>query len=172
MALTDLKVCTAKPRDKAYKLADDKGLYLLINPNGSKYWRFKFRYYGKEKALAIGVYDDVTLAQAREKRDEARKMLANDIDPGIAKQNNKRAKQIAAENSFEAMAREWHAKFTPKWKKDHAQRILIRFEKDVFPWLGRRPIAELTAPEVLSVLRRIESRGAVETAHVILKLGL
>lgn len=146
MALTDLKVRTAKPREKAYKLADEKGLYLLVNPNGSKYWRLKYRFYGKEKALDIGVYSDVTLAQAREKRDEARKLLGNDIDPGIAKQNNKRTKQIATENSFETIAREWHTKFTPQWTEDHGKRILIRFEKDIFPWLGRRPIAELTAP--------------------------
>ncbi|MFA6058600.1 MAG: integrase arm-type DNA-binding domain-containing protein [Taibaiella sp.] len=165
MILTDTKIRTIKARDKAYKLTDGKGLFLLISPTGSKYWRFKYRFAGKEKLIALGVYPEVSLAQARAKRDEARKLLANDTDPGLLKQLNKRARKTASENSFEAVAREWYAKFSIQWTPNHGQRILIRLEKDIFPWLGSRPINEITAQELLSALRRIENRGAIETAH-------
>jgi len=165
MPLTDVKVRTAKPKDKPYKLADEKGLHLLITPTGARYWRFKYRFGGKEKKLALGVYPDVTLAAAREKRDEARKLLANDTDPGVAKQVAKRSKKLATANSFEAIAREWFVKFSHKWTPSHGERILIRLENDIFPWLGNRPINEITAPELLSAVRRIENRGAIETAH-------
>lgn len=165
MALTDVKIRNTKPKEKPFKVPDEKGLHLLVKPNGSKYWRFKYRYFGKEKQLAIGVYPEVTLAQARTKRDEARKLLADDIDPGALKQSHKRAKQLALENSFEAIAREWHTKFTPKWTKDHGERILIGLEKDIFPVIGKKPITEIMPPEILNAGRRIESRGAIETAH-------
>lgn len=165
MALTDTKIKTAKPREKAYKLADERGLFLLINPNGSKYWRFKYRFGGKEKLLAIGVYPDVSLAEARERRDAARKMLSNDVDPGLNKQLSKRAAKYATENSFQAVAIEWYAKFSPKWVPGYSSKIIGRLEKNIFPWLGKRPINEIKAPELLSVLRRVESRGAIETAH-------
>ncbi len=165
MPLTDIKIRAAKPRDKAYKLADGKGLYLLVMPTGAKYWRLKYRFATKEKTLSIGVYPEATLAFSRNKCDEARKLLLNDIDPGAVKQVNKRAQQLAGENSFENVAREWHVKFSPKWTPAHGERILIRLEKDVFRWLGTRPISEITAPDVLAVLRRVENRGAVETAH-------
>ncbi len=165
MALTDVKVRNAKPKDKAYKIADEKGLFLAVLPNGSKYWRFKYRFAGKEKLLALGVYNEVSLAAAREKRDEARKLLANNTDPGLVKQINKRSKILAAENSFEAISREWYAKFSTTWTADHGERIFRRLERDIFPWLGSRPINEIKAPELLAVLRRIENRGAIETAH-------
>lgn len=170
MALTAVQVKTAKPREKAYKLADERGLYLLVNPNGSKLWKLKYRFAGIEKKLSLGAYDDVTLADARDKREEAKKQLANNIDPGVLKNSIKRSKKLAAENSFEAIAREWHAKFTPKWTKEHGERILIRLEQNIFPWIGRRPIMEVTTPELLSALRRVESRGAIETAHRILQI--
>ncbi len=170
MALTDVKIKNAKPKEKPYKLADEKGLYLLINPNGSKLWKCKYRFLNKEKKLSFGAYPDVTLAQSREKRDEARKQLADDIDPGILKNSIKRSKQLAAGNSFEAIAREWHAKFTPRWTLEHSKRTLIRLEQNIFPWVGKRPIIEVTAPEILSALRRIESRGAIETAHRVHQL--
>lgn len=165
MSLTDTKVRSAKPREKNYKITDEKGLFLLVSPNNSKYWRFKYRFNGKEKLLALGVYPDVSLADARAKRDEARKQLANDIDPSLTKQINKRAKKLAAENSFEAITREWYVKFSTTWTPNHGEKIYRRLERDIFPWMGRRPITEITAPELLAVLRRIENRGAIETAH-------
>ncbi|MCS5710442.1 phage integrase central domain-containing protein [Candidatus Berkiella aquae] len=165
MALSDTKVRSLKPREKAYKVADEKGLYLQITPTNAKYWRFKFRFAGKEKKLALGVYPDVSLADARNKRDEARKLLANDVDPSFHKKEKKRSLKLLAENSFESVALEWHIKFSNKWTPDHADRILQRLKKDVFPWIGNRPISGINAPELLSVLRRIEDRGAIETAH-------
>jgi integrase len=165
MHLTDTKLRNVKPRDKAYKLADEKGLFLLIMPNGAKYWRFKYRFAGKEKLLAIGVYPDVSLAEARNKRDEARKLLASDTDPSVVKQMGKMTAKLSAENSFEAIAREWFSKHSVKWVESHRDDIIRRLERDVFPWMGKKPIADITPPELLSVLRRIESRGVIETAH-------
>lgn len=165
MALTDTKIRKIKPQEKAYKLADEKGLFLLVKPNGSKYWRFKYRFIGKEKLLSIGVYPDVTLADARNKRDQARRLLADDTDPGLVKQVAKRTRKLSAENSFEAIAREWFAKHSSKWVPSHAEKIIRRFERDIFPWIGNRPIREITAPDLLTALRRIENRGAIDTAH-------
>lgn len=165
MALTDTAVRNAKPSEKPRKLTDGKGLFLLVHPNGGKYWRLKYRIDGKEKLLALGVYPDVSLAAAREGRDQARKLLANDIDPGAFRQAQKRATKAATEDSFEAVAREWYTKHSPNWSESHGSRIIRRLERDVFPWLGSRPIAAITAPELLDVLRRIEDRGALETAH-------
>lgn len=167
MALTAVQVKNAKPREKAYKMADERGLYLLVNPNGSKLWKLKYRFAGIEKKLSLGAVPEVSLAGARDVREEARKQLANNIDPGILKNSIKRSKKLAAENSFEAIAREWHAKFTSKWTKEHGERILIRLEQNIFPWIGKRPIKEVTAPEILSALLRVEKRGAIETAHRI-----
>lgn len=165
MALTVKEVINAKSKEKPYKLADERGLYLLINPNKSKLWKFKYRFAGVEKKLSFGSYPEVSLATAREQRETARKQLANNIDPGVLKNSIKRSNKLASENSFEAIAREWHAKFTVKWTKEYGERILITLEQNIFPWLGKRPIAEVTAPEILSALRRIENRGAIETAH-------
>jgi integrase len=163
MPLTDTAVRSAKPQAKTAKLFDSGGLYLEVNPAGGKWWRWKYRFGGKEKRLSLGVYPDVSLKAAREKRDAGRQQLAAGIDPGQARRAEKLA-QAGAE-SFEAVAREWHAKFSAGWVASHGDRILKRLEKDLFPWLGRRPIAEIKAPELLAVLRRIESRGAQETAH-------
>jgi integrase len=163
MPLTDTALRSAKPREKPFKLFDGGGLHLLVNPAGGKWWRWKYRFGGKAKLLSFGVYPDVSLKAARDKRDAARKQLAAGIDPGAARKAEKVA-QAGAE-SFEAIAREWHAKFAPGWVASHGDRILRRLEVDVFPWLGKRPIAELEAPDILAALRRIESRGAVETAH-------
>jgi integrase len=170
MALKVQDIKDAKPRAKPYKLKDERGLYLLVNPNGSKLWRLKYRFNGIEKKLSFGAFPEVSLAKARDKREDARKHLANEVDPGALKQSIKRASKEAAQNSLEAIAREWHVKFTPKWTLDHGKRILIRLEQNVFPWLGKRPIKEITAPDLLSVLRRVEARGAVETAHRILQV--
>lgn len=161
--LTDTAIRNTKPKDKPFKLSDENGLYLLINPNGSRWWRFRYRVTGKEKLLSFGVYPEVTLKEAREKRDNARKMLRDGIDPSMAKKAQKASDSGA--DTFETIAREWFEKFSSTWSLSHRERIIRRLERDVFPWLGKRPVKEITAPELLSVLRRIESRGAVETAH-------
>jgi integrase len=165
MPLTDIEVRHAKPREKPYKLSDERGMYLEVTPTGAKYWRMKFRHAGKEKRLALGVYPEVGLKDAREKRDAARKLLADGIDPAAAKKARKAAAVAEATSSFEAVAREWFAKFAPGWAPTHSDKIIRRLERDIFPWLGNRPIAEISAPDLLAVLRRIESRGAIETAH-------
>ena len=165
MKLSDAAARKAKPEAKAYKMADGGGMYLEVMPTGSKYWRLKYRFGGKEKRLAFGVYPDVSLAQARERRGDARKLLANDIDPGIVKQAQKASKLELAENSFEVIAREWFVRHAPNWKENHSSKIIARLEKDVFPWIGAQPIAEIAAPALLATMRRIEARGALETAH-------
>jgi integrase len=163
MPLTDTTIRSAKPQAKPFRLFDGGALYLLVNPAGGKWWRWKYRFGGKAKGLSFGVYPDVSLKSAREKRDTARHQLVAGVDPGAARKAEKRA-QAGAE-SFEAIAREWHSKFSPGWVASHGDRILRRLEKDLFPWLGKRPIAEIKPPELLTVLRRIESRGALETTH-------
>ncbi|WP_374479511.1 tyrosine-type recombinase/integrase [Zoogloea sp.] len=165
MPLTDTAIKSAKPTDKAQKLADEKGLFLLLHPNGSKYWRMKYRFEGREKGLAFGVYPDVSLKAARDRRDEARRLLAEGIDPGEHKKVHKNARADAMANSFETVAREWFTKMLPTWSPDHADKIIKRLERDVFPWIGGKPIADLNAPEVLTTIRRIEARGRLETAH-------
>lgn len=166
--LTDMLVRKAKPTEKPVKLVDGGGLFLLVETNGGKYWRLAYRFAGKQKTLSLGVYPDVSLADARARRDDARKLLANDTDPGAAKQAQKASKIEQATNSFEAIAREWFILHSPNWKENHSSKIIARLEKDVFPWIGVRVIAEIAAPELLSVARRIESRGALETAHRVL----
>ena len=163
MPLTDTSIRSIKAKGRAFKLFDSLGLYLEVSPAGGRWWRWKYRFGGKEKRISFGVYPDVSLKAAREKRDAARQQLAAGIDPGEARKAQKLA-QAGAE-SFEAIAREWHAKFSPGWVASHGDRILRRLEQDVFPWLGKRPIAEIKAPELLTMLRRIESRGALETTH-------
>ncbi len=142
-------------------------MYLEISPSGGKYWRLKYRFLGKEKRLALGVYPDVPLAAAREKREDARKKLAAGLDPGEAKKADKRAALLAATNSFEAVALGWMAELTPYVTAGSMAKTKARFEKDVFPWLGKRPVADIDAPEVLAVLKRIDSRGARFTAHKV-----
>jgi integrase len=165
MALTANKAKAEKPKDKPFKLSDGGGLYLLVQPNGSKYWRLDYRFAGKRKTLAVGVYPDVSLLDARDKRDKARKLLADGIDPGENKKAVKMAGENRAANSFEVVAREWHGKFSPGWAATHSSKIIRRLEENIFPWLGARPIAEITAPELLACIRRIEARGILETAH-------
>lgn len=166
MALTDTAIRNAKPEDKPRKLADEKGLFLLVHPNGSKYWRLKYRFGGREKLLALGVYPEITLADARQRRDDARKLLANGADPGETNKATKAAGADKAANSFEIVAREWwQTKKQPTLSEGHAARILRQFELDMFPWIGKKPVADLTAPDLLSAVRRIESRGALESAH-------
>ncbi|KXU89935.1 integrase [Paraburkholderia monticola] len=165
MALTDLMVRNVKPVDKQQKLFDERGLYLLVTPAGGKWWRLKYRFGGKEKSLSMGVYPDVGLKDARERRDAARKLLANGVDPGIERKVQKAAANERTANSFETVAREWYAKHAPGWAPSHSEKVIRRLERDVFPWIGTRPIADVKAPELLAVLRRIEDRGVLETAH-------
>ncbi|SDI04775.1 protein of unknown function [Nitrosomonas sp. Nm132] len=134
--LSAVAISKAKPKDKPYKLADEKGLFLLIHPNGGKYWRLKYRHDGKEKMLALGVYPDVSLADARERRDGARKLLANGIDPGIARKQGILSAREASINSFEAIAREWMVKHLADRAPSHKQTVIDRLEKNVFPWIG------------------------------------
>lgn len=165
MPLTDTAIKNAKPSDKTTRLFDGGGMYLEIAPTGGKWWRLKYRYGGKEKRLSLGVYPDVSLKDARQRRDDARKLLANDTDPGENRKAVKAAKSDRAANSFEVVAREWFSKNSANWTESHGSRIIRRLERDIFPWIGGRPIAEIKAQELLAVLRRIEERGAVETAH-------
>lgn len=153
---------TSKAKDKAYKLSDGGGLYLLVNTNGSRYWRLKYRVAGKEKLLALGVYPDVSLADARAKRDEAKRTLAAGGDPGEVKQTEKQAKILAVSNSFEALAIEWHEHKRPNWSLGYASDILEYLQKDVFPFIGKRAIAEIKAAEMLLVLRKMEQRGVLD----------
>ena len=166
--LSDTTIRNEKPRDKDYKLSDGFGLHLLITPTGGKLWRMQYRFNGKQKLLALGQYPAVSLADARKRRDEARQLLANGVDPGEFKKLQKTTKQALAENSFEVVAREWHLKHSGKWSAVHAKTLMDRLEKDAFPYLGPRPIAEITPPEFLATVRRIESRGALDTAHRVL----
>lgn len=163
--LSDVQVKNAKAKEKDYKLSDGHGLYLLVTATGGKLWRMKYNYGGKEKQLAFGAYPAVTLADARQRREDAKKLLANSVDPGKVKKAQKAAKNAAAENSFEIVAREWHGKFINTWSAVHASTIMDRLEKEVFPWLGENPVDEIKAPDLLKVLRRMESRGALDTAH-------
>ena len=165
MALTDTAIRNAKPGEKTVKMFDERGLYLEVSTSGGKWWRLKYRFDGKEKRLSLGVYPDVSLKDARERRDTARKLLADGTDPSENRKAQKSARADRAANSFEVVAREWFAKYSATWAKDHGNRIIRRLERDIFPWIGGRPVAEIAAPELLTVVRRIEDRGALETAH-------
>ncbi len=161
--LTPSAVVNAKPAAKPYKLADERGMYLLVKSDGARWWRFDYRRPGttKRNTLSLGTYPDVSLKKARERRDEARTLLADGIDPGAKRQ----AERVASAESFEAVAREWFEKFSARWVKGHADKIIRRLANDVFPWIGPTPIEKVTSPDLLRMLRRIEARGAVETAH-------
>lgn len=165
--LTDIKVRNVKPAGKDVKLFDGGGLYLLVTRSGGKLWQFKYRYDGKEKKLAFGSYPEVSLADARDKRESARKLVASGVDPGVVRKAQKAARISEVENSFEVVAREWHSRFLSTWTPGHAMTIMSRLERDVFPWLGSRPIVEIKATELLMALRKVEARGALETAHRI-----
>ena len=169
MPLSDLAIRNAKPKTKAYKITDGGGLFLWIQPNGGKWWRYRYRFAGKQKLLALGTYPDVSLAEARDRHAEARKTLSANIDPNEAKKEEKRTVLLNSENSFESVARDWHTTKSHNWEPRYAGFIIKRLEADVFPKLGSRPIKDITAPELLSVLRLIEKRGALEMAHRAMK---
>lgn len=164
MKLTDKECKAAKAKEKPYKLADGGGLYLLVKINGAKHWRFKYRFLNKEKLLAIGPYPLVSLAEAREAREAAKKLLLTGKDPMTNRQDTKRKAIRNAQNTFKAVALEWHEKQRDRWKPNHALNVERRLEFDIFPYIGTRPIAEIDAPELLDVLRRIEKRGSLYMA--------
>ncbi|MBU2642598.1 MAG: integrase arm-type DNA-binding domain-containing protein [Gammaproteobacteria bacterium] len=163
MPLSDQAAKKAKLADKPYKMADEKGLYLLVNAAG-KYWRMDYRHDGKRKTLALGVYPDVSLARAREKRDEARTLLADGTDPSEARKHRKHADMAASANSFEVVAREWHAGKSKKWAKVTADKAMIHLQAYVFPEIGHLPVASVKAAQVLAMLRKVESQGIAYTA--------
>lgn len=164
MNLTDTKCKNAQPADKAKKLSDGKGLYLEVMPNGSKYWRLKYRINGKEKRLALGVYPEVTLKVARDATDTARRKIAEGIDPSLEKQLKKVVNQKAAENTFKAVALEWHEIQSERWSEKYAYKIKQGLEKNIFPYIGKRLITEITPPELLTCLRETERRGSYDIA--------
>lgn len=171
MLLTVTAIRNAKPKAKPYKLGDGGGLYLEIAPSGGKWWRLKYRIGGKEKRLSLGVYPDVALPQARDRRDAARKLIADGKDPSAERQAEKRAAEGRAANSFEAVAREWYAKQAHTWVATHASDVLRRLESNLFPELGDTPIAEITSPVLLAAVRKIEHRGAHDLAHRVLQVA-
>ncbi len=165
MSLTDTAIRNSKPKDKPLRLADERGLYLLINPNGSRWWRFDYRFQGIRKTLSMGVYPDVPLKLARERREEARSLLAAGADPGAQRKAEKRANAEAGGNTFEALAREWMATRGKEWTASYASKTKSALERHVFPSVGAKPITEITAPDLLALLRAIETRGTVDMAH-------
>jgi integrase len=165
MPLTDIAVRNIKPdSSKTLRLKDDRGLYLEVSPAGGKWWRLRYWMAGKENRLSLGVYPEVSLKDARERRDEARRLLAHGINPSQARKGLQ-AEAQADQETFKYLAEEWFAKFKHTWTDNTAETIISRLRKDIFPYIGSRAIREITAPELLAVLRRIESRGAVETAR-------
>lgn len=165
MPLTDVAIRKAAPPEKPTKHFDGGGLFLLHNPNGSKWWRLKYRYGGKEKQLSLGVYPEVSLKEAREQRDEARKLLSKGVDPGETRRIAKTINAPDSTKSFRVIALEWHARQATRWSERHAIRIMQRLENDLFPLLGQRPVDEIKAPELLSVLQRKEGKGAYYSAR-------
>jgi integrase len=162
--LTDTKIRTIKPTGKPLKLFDGLGLFLFVTPTGGKLWRLKYRFGGTEKLLSLGTYPQISLADARKKRDQIADLILRSVDPSDTKKAQKMANSEETE-TFEIIAREWYEKFSPRWAVSHAKTIIQRFERFVFPWLGGKQIRTITAPDLLTILRRIEEKGALETAH-------
>jgi len=170
MMLTIAKIKNAKPKDRPYKLGDGRGMFMLVNPNDSRWWRYKYRFGGMEKLLALGTYPDVSLKEARNRLDEARKLLAEGKDPSAVRKAEKQANKLSVGNSFEMVAREFIEKQANRWSKTYAQGFRRRLELNVFPVLGNRPIGEIDAPELLGVLRIVEERGAYDLSHRLLQM--
>ena len=165
MPLTDVAIRNAKPREKAYKLTDGNGMFLHVQPTGSRYWRMKYSFAGKEKLLALGVYPEISLAEAREKRADARKQILDGRDPSLVKRKTKQLAVQNAASTLDTLAREWHKNRKDGWCKKYGDNVLKRLETDVFPKLGFLPAAEIGAADLLAMLRPIEERGATDTAH-------
>jgi integrase len=170
MALTDTAVRRAAAKKKSYKMFDTGGLFLLVMPNGGKWWRFKYRFNNKEKLLSLGTYPDISLKMARDRRDLERRKLVDKIDPALNRKAVKAAWIDSQANSFEVVAREWVDKQSSIWAPANIQKVKGNLELNIYPWLGSRPIADITPPELLAVLRRIEARGAIHTAHRTLQI--
>ncbi|EAA5751798.1 tyrosine-type recombinase/integrase [Salmonella enterica] len=162
MALTDIKVRTTKPSDKPFKLTDGQGMHLLINPNGSKYWRLQYRFGGKQKVLALGVYPMVSLGEARRKRDEAKKLVSDGIDPSEKKKADKIEHSEAL--TFEAVARDWHTACKRKWSDSHSERVLKSMEDGLFTAIGKRKISELNTRDLIAPIKAVEASGRLEVA--------
>jgi len=162
MPLNDMQIRRAKPEAKAYTLGDGQGLSLIIEPNGSKSWRFRYRFAGKPKMISLGVYPTITLADARSRRDDARKLVAEGKNPSEVRKEQKIALQTESESSFEKIATEWHQMKSAKWSKGYASDIMEAFQNDIFPYVGLRQVGEIKTLELLNVLRKIEKRGALE----------
>jgi integrase len=169
MPLSDVAIRKIKPTDRVQRVFDEKGMYLEVSPAGGKWWRLKYRFLGKEKRISLGTYPDTTLAAAREKRDAARRQLAAGIDPGEHRKETRQATVERASNSFEVIAREWVSKRSKVWGESHRTKTIAWLEKDLFPWIGGRPIGEITSKELLTTLKRVESRGAIDKAHRLLQ---
>lgn len=167
MLLSDIQIKRAKPQEKPYTLNDGAGLSLLVEVSGSKGWRFRYRFAGKPKLISFGIYGEVTLAEARRKRDEARSMLAKGINPSDARKAEKIALRFSHENNFEAVAREWHSSKLSTWSEGYAKEVLGCLVRDIFPYVGHRPVDQIEPLELLTVLHKIEKRGALEQASKI-----
>ena len=165
MKLTDTFLRGVKPSGSVKKYSDGEGLYLHVSPTGGRLWRMAYRFGGKQKTLSFGAYPEVPLSEARKFRLEAKGLLAKGIDPGEHKRAVKVAVRAEAENAFEVVAREWFNKRKASWAQSHATKVIARLEKDIFPIVGGKPIGSITASELLAALRRIEARGAIDTAH-------
>ena len=163
--LSEAKVRTAKPREKKYKIFDGGGLFLQVTPSGGKLWHFKYRFDNKEKKIALGAYPEISLADARRRREDARRQVAHGVDPGEVRKAQKIAGKNKEANSFEAVAREWHNRQSSIWVPAYADKMIKSLERSIFPWLGACPISEIKAPELLIALRRIEANGTLDTAH-------
>ena len=165
MALSNTAIINAKAEQKRYKLHDKDGLFLQVNPNGSKWWRLKYRFEGKEKSISLGVYPHISLSQARERKDAAKKLLAIGINPSENRKEAKALTKLNTENSFEAVAREWWQSHMTNKAESHKEKVIRRFELYLFPWIGKKPIATITAPQILETIKRIEKQNKLETAH-------
>lgn len=170
MPLNDINCKNAKPKEKPYKKADSNGLFLNIMPNGSKYWRYKYRFMNKEKLLSLGTYPEVSLAEAREKRDQMRKLLADGVDPSQDRKNKRFELRLNNDNTFESVARRWHEHKKDSLSPSYAKSVLRRLEADIFPAIGYLPITEVKAPQILDALRQIEKRGALDVAKRALQV--
>lgn len=167
--LSDTRIRAAKPKAKPYKLYDTDGLFLIINPNGSKWWRQRYRYAGKEQMLSLGVYGEIGLAEAREKSREMRKSIARDLDPSAQRKQRRAAFIDAQANTFKSIALAWHGRFKDTWKAHHADRVLQRLEDNVFPWIGDKPIRAVTSADIIACIDRMADGGKHETARRVLQ---
>ncbi len=172
LPLTDLQVSKAKPQGKQVTLFDGGGLFLLVTPTGGKLWRFKYRYQGKEKLISLGTYPEISLSDARQRREEARKLVANGVDPGEVKKAQKAAVVSSNEKSFEVVSRAWHASKVEGWSKSHAETTMERLEKNVFPWLGAKPVSEIKLSDIKPVLHRIEERAPESARRMYVALNM